>query len=82
MPQYNYIAEKTGRCRLCSQPFGWIGKSPDDLKVCPRCGAPLKHLPADSVNIPKILHPVGTSKAKSAGFQIFKKIGAGEYERQ
>lgn len=82
MPQYTYIAKKPGRCRLCSEPFGWVGKDPEDLKECPRCGSPLVILPNDSVYVPKILHPISVSEAKSLGFQVFKKLGKGEYEKQ
>jgi len=80
MPIYEYEVE--GGCKACGGSFTLRRsvKAPE-LTKCPVCKKQVKKI-FSSFNSPIKLKPLSVSDAKKSGFTIFKKIGAGEYERQ
>jgi len=82
MPIYEYEAKELKRgCDHCESGFQVLQRISDDaLEACPECGCELIKL----ISAPS----VGESKsglddrAKGAGFQKYKRLGKGEYEKQ
>ena len=82
MPIYEYEArEPRDGCDHCKSGFQILQRISDDaLDACPECDAELVKL----ISAPS----VGESKsglddrAKGAGFQKYKRLGKGEYEKQ
>jgi hypothetical protein len=78
-----FYAPLAAPCRLCGagfehrQPAG----SPD-LKACPKCGQLVRRAAAQTVNSPKLSAPLSVSRARQAGFTVFKRTSGGEYERK
>lgn len=81
MPLYEYeLCE--GKCVVCGGRFTLNRPlSAKPLTHCPACKKPVRKL-ISTFNSPMKLKPLSTSDAKKAGFQIYKKLGKGEYERQ
>jgi putative FmdB family regulatory protein len=81
MPLYEYeLCE--GDCKVCGGKFTLRRPlSAPALTKCPACKKPVRKV-LSSFNSPVKLKPLSTSDAKKAGFQIYKKLGKGEYERQ
>jgi putative FmdB family regulatory protein len=81
MPLYEYeLCE--GDCKVCGGKFTLRRPlSARPLTKCPACKKPVRKI-ISSFNSPVKLKPLSTSDAKKAGFQIYKKLGKGEYERQ
>ncbi|MFM1747694.1 MAG: hypothetical protein RLZZ188_1360 [Verrucomicrobiota bacterium] len=53
-----------------------------DLKDCPRCGQGVRRVDVQRVNSPQLSAPLSVSRARQAGFKVFKRTSGGEYERQ
>ncbi len=70
-------------CRLCGEGFEHAQRpGAADLKTCPRCGQAVRRASAQNVNSPKLSAPLSVSRARQAGFSVFKRTSGGEYERQ
>ena len=79
----HYYAPATPPCRLCGD--GFEHRAPAAaavLSACPTCGQPVVRRATYAVNTPKLSAPLSVSRAKSAGFTVLKRTGAGEFERQ
>ena len=78
MPLYEYeLCE--GDCVVCGGKFTLNRPlSAKPLTHCPACKKPVRKV-FSAFNSPKRL---STSDAKKAGFQVYKRLGKGEYERQ
>ena len=82
MPVYHYAPEKVP-CKLCGDGFDHRHDASDAaLIACPTCGQSVARLAIQQINTPKLLAPVSISKAKQAGFTVFKRINDNEFERQ
>lgn len=83
MPLYRYVAPRPGRCKHCRDGLEVMQKASDaPLTECPYCGLPVERQVTDAVFQPRILRKPGAAEARQKGFQVWKKIGEGEYERQ
>ncbi len=51
------------------------------LTKCPACKKPVRKI-ISGFSTPHKLKPLSISDAKKAGFQVYKRLGKGEYERQ
>ncbi len=73
----------SGRCKLCRGEVEIrIEKESPTPVECPKCGQAIEKCPQLSAPHAKILRKTSTSEAKSAGFQVYKRLGKGEYEKQ
>lgn len=78
-----FYAPLTAPCRLCGDGFEHRqGADTPDLASCPRCGQPVRRRPVQPVNSPKLSAPLSVSRARQAGFSVFKRTSGGEFERQ
>ncbi|MFN3408667.1 MAG: FmdB family zinc ribbon protein [Limisphaerales bacterium] len=81
MPLYEYELTE-GDCKVCGGRFTLMRPlSAKPLTHCPACKKPVRKV-ISSFSSPQKLKPLSISDAKKAGFQVFKKLGKGEYERQ
>jgi hypothetical protein len=70
-------------CRLCGAGFEHRAEAgAADLDTCPKCGLPVRRVSILKVNSPKLSAPLSVSRARQAGFSVFKRTSGGEYERQ
>jgi hypothetical protein len=70
-------------CRLCGG--GFEHRQParaPELTACPTCGQPVRRVAAQIVNSPKLSAPLSVSRARQAGFTVFKRTSGNEFERQ
>jgi putative FmdB family regulatory protein len=82
MPVYHYAPVKCP-CKLCGDGFDHRHEpSEPALAACPTCGQAVSRVALQPVNTPKLLAPLSITKAKQAGFTVFKRISSGELERQ
>lgn len=82
MPVYRYAPVKSP-CKLCGEGFDHRHEASDAaLCSCPTCGQSVARVSIQQINTPKLLAPVSVSKAKQAGFTVFKRINDNEFERQ
>jgi hypothetical protein len=51
------------------------------LVKCPACKKPVRKI-ISGFSTPHKLKPLSISDAKKSGFQVYKRLGKGEYERQ
>jgi predicted nucleic acid-binding Zn ribbon protein len=51
------------------------------LTHCPSCKKPVRKI-ISAFTSPKKLKPLSITDAKKAGFQVYKRLGKGEFERQ
>jgi putative FmdB family regulatory protein len=81
MPIYEYeLCE--GDCKVCGGKFTLQRPlSAKPLTNCPSCKKPVRKI-ISGFSSPQKLKPLSTSDAKKAGFQVYKRLGKGEYERQ
>jgi putative FmdB family regulatory protein len=81
MPIYEYeLCE--GDCVVCGGKFTLNRPlSAKPLTHCPACKKPVRKI-ISAFNTPTKLKPLSTTDAKKAGFQVYKRLGKGEYERQ
>jgi len=81
MPLYEYeLCE--GSCAICGGKFTLNRPlSAKPLTHCPACKKPVRRV-ISTFNTPTKLKPLSTIDAKKAGFQVYKRLGKGEYERQ
>ncbi|MDD5200964.1 MAG: zinc ribbon domain-containing protein [Terrimicrobiaceae bacterium] len=80
MPIYEYEPED-GNCKTCGGRFEL--RRPADrepLKACPLCRKPVRKA-VSAVNSPRHAKPVSLRDAKSAGFQVLKRLDEGVYEK-
>jgi putative FmdB family regulatory protein len=81
MPLYEYESCGDG-CVVCSSMFTLRRPlNAPELKVCPLCKKPVRKV-ISAFSTPTKLKPLSVSQAKNAGFQVYKKLSKGEYERQ
>jgi len=80
MPLYEYeLCE--GDCKACGGKFTLRRPlSAPELKQCPACKKPVRKV--FSTFNPQRGQRSQLSRAKIAGFKVYKKLGKGEYERQ
>lgn len=73
----------SGRCKIChgNLELALAAGQPDPAS-CPKCGQDIERGPTLLAPQPKILRQPSPSEAKAAGFQVLKRIGKGEYEKQ
>lgn len=82
MPVYRYAPVKCP-CKLCGEGFDHRHEANEPaLSACPTCGQAVNRVTVQAVNTPKLLAPISISKAKQAGFTVFKRISDTELERQ
>jgi putative FmdB family regulatory protein len=82
MPVYRYAPLKSP-CKLCGEGFDHRHNASDPvLNACPTCGQTVARVMVQPLNTPKLLAPPSVSKAKQAGFTVFKRINDNEFERQ
>jgi len=53
-----------------------------DLNACPRCGLEVRRSEVQAVNSPQLSAPLSVSRARQAGFKVFKRTSGGEFELQ
>jgi putative FmdB family regulatory protein len=77
MPYYEYeVCE--GGCKICGGKFTLNRPlSAPPLEKCPACKKPVRKV-FSAFTTPHKLKP----DAKKAGFQVYKRLGKGEYEKQ
>ncbi len=82
MPLHRF-RPKSGSCKLCKGEVELrIGASSEFPRDCPKCGQPIEACPNLIAPQAKINRSPSNSEAKSAGFQVLKRIGKDEYEKQ
>ena len=82
MPVYRYSPVKNP-CKLCGEGFDHRHEAAEAaLTACPTCGQAVARVTVQPVNTPKLLAPMSITKAKQAGFTVFKRISDTELERQ
>jgi len=81
MPLYEYeLCE--GNCVICGGKFTLNRPlSAKPLTHCPTCKKPVRKV-ISTFSTPTRLKPLSTTDAKKAGFQVYTRLGKGEYERQ
>ena len=81
MPTYEYeLCE--GDCKVCGGKFTLNRPlSAKPLTHCPACKKPVRKI-ISGFTTPHKLKPLSISDAKKSGFQVYKRLGKGEYERQ
>jgi putative FmdB family regulatory protein len=81
MPLYEYeLCE--GECKACGGKFTLNRSlSAPPLTKCPACKKPVRKI-ISSFTTPNKLKPLSVTDAKKSGFQVYKRLGKGEYERQ
>ncbi len=81
MPYYEYeLCE--GDCKACGGKFTLRRPvTAPELTKCPACKKPVRKL-LSQFSSPHFLKPLSITDAKKAGFQVFKRLGKGEFERQ
>jgi hypothetical protein len=78
-----FYAPLVSPCRLCGDGFEHLpAAGAAELTSCPRCGQSVRRVSVLSVNSPKLSAPLSVSRARQAGFSVFKRTSGGEYERQ
>lgn len=81
MPIYEYEL-CDGDCRVCGGKFTLRRPlSAQELTKCPLCKRPVRKI-ISTFSSPQKLKPLSVTDAKKAGFQVYKRLGKGEYERQ
>jgi putative FmdB family regulatory protein len=81
VPLYEYELVE-GDCKVCGGKFTLNRPlSARPLTQCPACKKPVRKV-ISSFTTPTKLKPLSVSDAKKAGFNIYKRLGKGEYERQ
>ncbi|MGA2244882.1 MAG: zinc ribbon domain-containing protein [Verrucomicrobiota bacterium] len=81
MPLYEYELTE-GECKICGGHFTLkrpLSAAP--LVKCPACKKPVRKI-ISGFTTPHKLKPLSVTDAKKAGFQVYKRLGKGEYERQ
>jgi hypothetical protein len=53
-----------------------------DLDRCTRCGQRVRRVGVQPVNSPQLSAPLSVSRARNAGFKVFKRTSGGEFELQ
>jgi tRNA(Ile2) C34 agmatinyltransferase TiaS len=82
MPLRRYAPLKPP-CRLCGEGFDHMQSAgARDLERCHRCGQAVRRVDAQPVNSPQLSAPLSVSRARQAGFKVFKRTSGGEFERQ
>ena len=81
MPLYEYeLCE--GECAICKGHFALNRPiSAPPLEKCPLCKKSVRKL-FSAFHTPQLSKPLSTVDARKAGFSVWKKTSAGEYERQ
>ncbi len=70
-------------CRLCGEGFDHVQPAAArDLSACPRCGLEVRRAEAQAVNSPQLSAPLSVSRARQAGFKVYKRTSGGEFELQ
>jgi putative FmdB family regulatory protein len=78
MPLYEYEL-CDGDCKVCGGKFTLRRPlSAPELKQCPTCKKPVRKV----FSTFNTLKGSDISRAKKAGFKVYKKLGKGEYEKQ
>ncbi len=73
----------SGRCKLCQGEVELaLAGSDATPSECPKCGQAIERCPNLSAPVAKILKKPSATDAKAAGFQVYKRLGKGEYEKQ
>lgn len=73
----------TPPCRLCGDGFDHMQSSSSaDLAACLRCGQEVRRVDIQPVNSPQLSAPLSVSRARQAGFKVFKRTSGGEFELQ
>jgi hypothetical protein len=82
MPLRRYAPLKPP-CRLCGDGFDHMQPaSATDLTACARCGQEVRRVDAQTVNSPQLSAPLSVSRARQAGFKVYKRTSGGEFELQ
>ena len=81
MPIYEYeLCE--GDCKVCGGKFTLNRPlSAKPLTNCPACKKTVRKI-ISGFTTPHKLKPLSITDAKKSGFQVYKRLGKGEYERQ
>ena len=73
----------SGRCKIChGEPEIRVDKDSLATIECPKCGQAIEDCPQLSAPQAKVLRNPSASEVKSAGFQEYKRLRKGEYEKQ
>jgi len=73
----------SGRCKLCHGEVEIrVESDSTELGECPKCGQDIEKCPQLSAPPAKVARKPSPSEAKSAGFQVYKRVEKGEYEKQ
>jgi hypothetical protein len=82
MPLRRYAPLKPP-CRLCGEGFDHMQPAAAaDLTACGRCGGAVRRVDVQPVNSPQLSAPLSVSRARQAGFKVFKRTSGGEFELQ
>jgi len=72
----------SGSCKLCRGELelnlGGNSELPDE---CPKCGQAIEPLQALTAPLTRIARKPSSTEAKSVGFQVYKRLGKGEFEK-
>jgi putative FmdB family regulatory protein len=81
VPLYEYeLCE--GDCKVCGGKFTLNRPlSAKPLTHCPACKKPVRKV-ISNFSSPVKLKPLSITDAKKLGFQVYKRLGKGEFERQ
>jgi len=76
MPLYQYAHDEDPK--TCEDPFEVLARRDEVLTDCPRCGGPVRKVPASFTAAKNVL---STSNIKEKGFQRLRRRDKGVYEK-
>ncbi|MFH1532025.1 MAG: zinc ribbon domain-containing protein [Pseudomonadota bacterium] len=76
MPLYQYAHD--GNAGTCQDPFEVLARHDEVVTSCPRCGCPVRKVPAAFTAVKNVL---STSNIKEKGFQRLRRRDKGVYEK-
>lgn len=76
MPLYLYAHD--GKAGTCEDPFEVLSRQGEAITTCPRCGLPVRKVPASFMAAKDVL---STSNIKDKGFQRLRRRDKGVYEK-
>ncbi len=76
MPLYLYAHDDN--TDTCEDPFEVLSRQGEELSECPRCGGPVRKVPASFMAAKDVL---STSNIKEKGFQRLRRRDKGVYEK-
>jgi hypothetical protein len=73
----------SGNCKLCHGELELsLGGNSEWPRDCPKCGQIIEPIQSLAAPPPRLARKPSPTEAKAAGFQVYKRLGKGEYEKQ